>query len=217
MTIGNVLNLSADEVLTTTRSVRKRLDLEKPVPREVLTECLELALQAPTGSNSQRWQWVFVEDAERKRALAEIYRTNATPYLDAPKPAFGDERDLRQPHVADSARYLNDHLHEVPVMLIPCLEGRVDNTPGTSSAGFWGSLLPAVWSFMLALRSRGLGSAWTTLHLVGDGERQAADLLGIPYDRYSQGGLFPIGYTQGTDFRPAKRLPADQLTHWNSW
>ncbi|WP_036567340.1 nitroreductase family protein [Nocardia sp. BMG51109] len=216
MTVGNALNLSADEVLTTTRSVRKRLDLERPVPREVLMECLELALQAPTGSNAQGWQWVFVEDAERKQALADIYRTYATPYLDAPKSAFGDERDLRQPRVRDSARYLNDHLHEVPVLLIPCLEGRVDNAPG-SSAGFWGSLLPAVWSFMLALRSRGLGSAWTTLHLVGDGEKQAAELLGIPFDKYSQGGLFPIAYTQGTDFRPATRLPADRLTHWNSW
>ncbi|WP_019925816.1 nitroreductase family protein [Nocardia sp. BMG111209] len=217
MTFGNVLDLSVDDVLTTTRSVRKRLDLERPVPREVLLECLELALQAPSGSNSQGWQWVFVEDAERKQALADIYRTYATPYLDAPKPAFGDERDARQPRVTDSARYLNDHLHEVPVMLIPCLKGRAENTPGVSSAGFWGSLLPAVWSFMLALRSRGLGSAWTTLHLVGDGEKQAAELLGIPFDRYSQGGLFPIAYTQGTDFRPAKRLPAEQITHWNGW
>ncbi|MQY21502.1 nitroreductase family protein [Nocardia macrotermitis] len=217
MTVGNALNLSVDDVLSTTRSVRKRLDLERPVPREVLTECLELALQAPTGSNSQGWQWVFVDDAERKQALADIYRTYATPYLNTPKPAFGDERDVSQPRVYDSAKYLNDHLHEVPVMLIPCLAGRADTTPGVSSAGFWGSLLPAVWSFMLALRSRGLGSAWTTLHLVGDGEKQAADVLGIPFDQYSQGGLFPIAYTQGTDFRPAKRLPAEQLTHWNSW
>ncbi|WP_405181690.1 nitroreductase family protein [Nocardia sp. NBC_01377] len=217
MTFGNALNLSADEVLSTTRSVRKRLDLERPVPREVLLECLELALQAPTGSNSQGWQWVFVEDAAQKKALADIYRTSATPYLAAPKPEFGDERDERRPRVHDSAKYLVDHLHEVPVMLIPCLAGRAENTPGGSSAGFWGSLLPAVWSFMLALRSRGLGSAWTTLHLVGDGEKQAADLLGIPFDKYSQGGLFPIAYTRGTDFRPAKRLPAEQLTHWNSW
>lgn len=215
MAVGNVLNLSVDDVLTTTRSVRKRLDLDRPVPRAVLMECLELALQAPTGSNSQGWQWVFVEDAERKKALADIYRTAATPYLNAPKPAFGDERDLRQPLVQDSARYLNDHLHEVPVMLIPCLEGRPG--AGGPSAGFWGSLLPAVWSFQLALRSRGLGSAWTTLHLLGDGEKRAADLLGIPFDRYSQGGLFPIGYTLGTDFRPAKRLPAEQLTHWDRW
>jgi nitroreductase len=207
------LNLSVDDVLTTTRSVRKRLDLEKPVPREVLLECLELALQAPTGSNAQGWQWMFVDDPEKKKALADIYRTAATPYLDQPKPEYGDERDQQRPRVYDSAKYLNEHLHEVPVMLIPCLEGRPEGT----GAGFWGSLLPAVWSFMLALRSRGLGSAWTTLHLVGDGEKQAAELLGIPYDKYSQGGLFPIAYTKGTDFRPAKRLPADQVAHWDSW
>ncbi len=211
------LNLSADEVLTTTRSVRKRLDFDKPVPREVLMECLDIALQAPTGSNNQGWQWVFVVDQEKKKALADIYRTNATPYLATPKPTHGDLRDEQRPRVADSATYLNDHLHEVPVMLIPCLEGKPDNTPSGQSAGFWGSLLPAAWSFMLALRSRGLGSAWTTLHLLGDGERQAAELLGIPFDDYSQAGLFPIAYTKGTDFRPAKRLPAEQLTHWDTW
>ena len=211
------LSLSVDEVLTTTRSVRKRLDLTRPVPREVLAECLELALQAPTGSNAQGWQWMFVDDPERKKALADIYRTNATPYLDQPKPEYGDERDRQRPRVTDSARYLNEHLHEVPVMLIPCLKGRADNLPSGLSASFWGSLLPAAWSFMLALRSRGLGSAWTTLHLVGDGEKRAAEVLGIPFDRYSQGGLFPIAYTKGTDFRPARRLPAAQVTHWNSW
>ena len=211
------LNLSADEVLTTTRSVRKRLDFDKPVPREVLMECLDLALQAPTGSNNQGWQWVFVEDPAKKRALAEIYRTNATPYLSMEKPKTGDMRDEQRPRVEDSARYLNDHLHEVPVLLIPVLEGKPTDTPSGQSAGYWGSLLPAVWSFMLALRSRGLGSAWTTLHLLGDGERQAAELLGIPFDSYSQAGLFPIAYTKGTDFRRAKRLPAEQLTHWDTW
>lgn len=211
------LNLSVDELLTTTRSVRKRLDFEKPVSREVLMECLELALQAPTGSNAQGWQWVFVEDADKKKALADIYRTNATPYLDLPKPERGDIRDDQMDAVMSSAKYLNEHLEEAPVMMIPCLEGRPDGAPAAMSASYWGSLLPAVWSFMLALRSRGLGSAYTTLHLLGEGEKQAAELLGIPYDQYSQGGLFPIAYTKGTDFRPAKRLPAEQLTHWDSW
>lgn len=211
------LNLTADEVLTTTRSVRKRLDLDKPVPREVLLECLDIALQAPTGSNSQGWQWVFVEDAEKKKAIADIYRVAATPYLEAEKPQYGDSRDERTPKVVDSAKFLNEHLHEVPVMLIPCLEGRPDGAPAGMSAGFWGSLMPAVWSFMLALRSRGLGSAWTSLHLMGEGEKQTAELLGIPFDKYSQGGLFPIAYTKGTDFKKAKRLPAEQLTHWDTW
>lgn len=211
------LNLSLDELLTTTRSVRKRLDFEKPVSRELLLECLELALQAPTGSNAQGWQFVFVDDPEKKKALADIYRTAATPYLELPKPEYGDSRDERTPLVVDSAKYLNENLHEAPVLMIPCLEGRPDGAPAGKSASFWGSLLPAVWSFMLALRSRGLGSAWTTLHLLGDGEKQAAEILGIPFDEYSQGGLFPIAYTKGTDFRPAKRLPAEQLTHWNTW
>jgi nitroreductase len=210
------LNLSVDEVLTTTRSVRKRLDLDKPVPREVILECLDLALQAPTGSNAQGWQWVFVEDADKKKALADIYRHNASGYLDAPKPTYGDTRDEQRPRVTDSAKYLNDHLHEVPVMMIPCLAGSPDDAIA-GSAGFWGSLLPAVWSFMLALRSRGLGSAWTTLHLVGKGEKLAADVLGIPFNEYRQGGLFPIAYTKGTDFRRADRLPAEQFAHWNHW
>ncbi len=211
------LHLSADEVLTTTRSVRKRLDFDKPVPREVLMECLDIALQAPTGSNSQGWQWMFIEDPAKKQALAQIYRANATPYLDLPKREHGDIRDEQMDAVMNSAKYLNQNMEKAPVMLIPLLDGRPDNAPVGMQAAYWGSLLPAVWSFMLALRARGLGTAWTTLHLVGDGERQAADLLGIPFADYTQGGLFPIAYTKGTDFKMAKRLPAEQLTHWDSW
>ncbi len=211
------LNLSAEEVLTTTRSVRKRLDFDKPVSREVLLECLDVALQAPTGSNSQGWQWVFVEDEAKKKAIADIYRTNATPYLASPTDSFGDARDEQIDAVRSSASYLNENMEKAPVLLIPVLEGRPDGAPAGLSASFWGSLLPAVWSFMLALRARGLGSAWTTLHLLGDGEKQAAELLGIPFEKYSQAGLFPIAYTKGTDFKKAKRLPAEQFAHWDTW
>lgn len=213
------LNLNVDDVLTTTRSVRKRLDLHRPVSREVVMECLELALQAPTGSNAQGWQWVFVDDPAKKKALADIYAKNFAWYRDQDRPVYpdGDLRAARAAAVGISAQYLADHLHEAPILLVPCLQGRPDGEPAGITASFWGSLLPAVWSFMLALRSRGLGSAWTTLHLVGRGEGQAAELLGIPFDQYAQGGLFPIAYTKGTDFRPAKRLPAHQLTHWNTW
>jgi nitroreductase len=212
------LDLSVDEVLTTTRSVRKRLDLDKPVPRDVLLECLELAIQAPTGSNAQGWHWVFVEDADKKKAIADTYRAAFSAYSQTPRPEYG-QGDLRAgqfDRVRTSAEYLAEHLHEVPVMLIPCLEGRIDKTP-QFSASFWGSLLPAAWSYMLALRSRGLGSAWTTLHLLGEGERQTAEILGIPFEKYSQGGLFPIAYTKGTGFRPANRLPAEQVAHWDTW
>ncbi|ART71731.1 nitroreductase [Mycobacterium dioxanotrophicus] len=217
MTADSNLNLSTDELLTTTRSVRKRLDFDKPVSREVIMECLDLALQAPTGSNAQGWQWVFVTDPAKKKALADIYRSNANPYLDLPAPERGDIRDEQIGAVMSSAKFLNENFEKAPVLMVPCLEGRPDGAPAGMQASYWGSLLPAAWSFMLALRSRGLGSAWTTLHLLGDGEKQAAEVLGIPFDKYAQAGLFPIAYTKGTDFKPAKRLPAEQLTHWDTW
>ena len=214
----NHLNLTADQVLTTTRSVRKRLDLTRPVEREVLLECLDIALQAPTGSNRQSWQWVFVTEPDTKAALAELYGGHFDEYRSrAPAVQYGvaDSRAERAGKVIDSAVYLRQHLHEVPVLMIPLIEGRLDRLDAFQAAGAWGSLLPAAWSFMLALRERALGSAWTTLHLAS--ERQAAELLGIPYERYTQGGLFPIAYTIGTDFKPAPRIPLDQVVHWDRW
>ncbi|MBM3663564.1 MAG: nitroreductase family protein [Actinobacteria bacterium] len=212
--------LDPDQLLTTTRSVRKRLDLERPVERSVIEECLTLALQAPTGSNSQGWHWMVVTDPELKAGLAELYARHFDPYI-----AMGeglqlydddDTRTLRQAAVSSSARYLREHFAEVPAMVVPCLWGRLPETTDTfTQASFWGSLLPAVWSFMLALRSRGLGSAWTTLHLPS--EREAAELLGIPYDQVTQAGLFPVAYTIGNDFKPAARLPLSDVVHWNQW
>lgn len=212
------LDLTPDELLSTTRAVRKRLDLERPVEREVIEECLQLAVQAPTGSNRQGWQWVFVTDPAKKKALADMYAASFDPYVNAEGPQYadGDTRAERGEFVRGSAIYLREHFHEVPVLMIPCIEGRLDKgTPAFVQASAWGSLLPAVWSFMLALRSRGLGSAWTTLHLPK--EREAAELLGIPYDHYTQAGLMPVAYTKGTDFKPAPRLPLDDIIHWDAW
>lgn len=213
------LNLSADELLTTTRSVRKRLDFDRPVDRDLLIECLEVALQAPTGSNRQGWQWVFVDDPDTKLALRDLYLERWRGYAQMPSPNYsdGDVRGERLGAVIESATYLAEHLHRAPYLLVPCIEGRIEQTGSDMAAGLWGSLLPAVWSFMLALRERGLGSSWTTLHLIQGGEQIAADLLGIPFEKYRQAGLFPIAYTQGTDFKPASRLPAEQLAHWNHW
>lgn len=213
------LNLSADEVLLTTRSVRKRLDFDKPVDRAVVEECLEIALQAPTGSNSQGWHWIVVEDAAKKKALADIYKRNFEIYASMPgrEYAEGDTRGERMDKVRDSAWYLAEHFHRSPLMLIPAIDGRLDNLPSFATASQWGSLLPAVWSFMLALRERGMGSAWTTIHLMNGGEQEAAELLGIPHDRVSQAGLFPIAHTIGTDFKPAKREPLSKVLHWDSW
>lgn len=215
------LGLSADELLSTTRAVRKRLDLERPVEREVVEQCIDLALQAPTGSNSQGWHWVLVDDPDKKRALADLYGKGFDPYIevmagvgtDFPE---GDTRGHRAEAVRSSSIYLREHFHEVPVLAIPCQSGRLTGeTDAFAQASYWGSLLPAVWSFMLALRERGLGSSWTTLHLPY--EREAAEVLGIPYDEVTQAGLFPVAYTKGTDFKPAPRNPAADITHWNAW
>jgi nitroreductase len=211
------LNLGADEVLLTTRSVRKRLDFDTPVERSLVEECLNIALQAPTGSNRQGWHFVVVEDAAKKKALADIYRENWKLYASLPGRDTGDIRDEQMPRVRDSASYLAENFERAPYFMIPCIEGRLENVDVATGAGGWGSLLPAVWSFMLALRNRGLGSAWTTIHLMLEGERKAAEVLGIPFAKVTQGGMFPIAYTKGTDFKPATRLPLDKVLHWDTW
>lgn len=200
-----------DYLLSTTRSVRKRLDLERPVEREVVLDCLRLAVQAPTASNSQGWRWLVVTDAHLRAELARMYRESGEAYLRKAAAAGGDPQDKR---VVESALHLVEVLERVPVHVIPCIEGRVEGQSNARAAGFYGSILPAAWSFMLALRSRGLGSAWTTLHL--GKEDQAASLLGIP-PTVSQVALLPVAYTVGTDFKPASRPPVERITSWNRW
>lgn len=212
------LNLSASEALATTRAVRKRLDFDRPVDRSVIEECLRLAIQAPTGSNRQAWHFVLVGDSERKEQLAELYRTSFEAFYTSGRSAVYPEGDLRaerRPKVQESAAYLTANFHRAPWLLIPCAEGRIDGTPSASHAGWWGSIVPAVWSFMLAARDRGLGTAWTTMHLAH--EREAAEILGIPYETVTQVAMIPVAYTIGTDFKPAPRLPLEQVTHWDRW
>jgi nitroreductase len=211
-------HLSPDELLTTTRSVRRRLDFDRPVARSVVEECIDIALQAPTGSNRQHWHFVCVDDAATKAALAELYGRSFDAYIGLPPPEYpdGDPRAHRREPIRASAVYLRQNLHRVPVMVIPCGWGRLPPDADTAvQAGYWGSILPAAWSFMLALRARGLGSAWTTLHLRY--EREAAEILGVPYDRVTQAGLFPVAYTIGTEFKRASRIPVGEVVHWNVW
>ena len=212
------MNLTTvDKLLTTTRSVRKRLDFTRPVEREIIEECLEIAIQAPTGSNLQGWHFVVVTDAEKRAQIAGYYHRAWEAYIarrgGGQTPAF--KPDLRQLlRVIKSAKYLAEHLHEVPVFVIPCIEGRAENADVAMQASLYGSILPATWSLMLALRARGLGSAWTTFHLMY--EREVAEILDIP-DTITQAALLPVAYYTGDDFRPAKRRPASDLTHWDSW
>jgi nitroreductase len=204
-------NSATDRILTTTRAVRKRLDLTRPVPREVVLECLRLAIQAPTGGNSQGWRWLVIDDAEKRAAVAALYRKRADPYLGGYRTLAPDIQNA----VLDSSEYLNEHMHEVPVLVIPCLLGRLPATPSNEEgAGFYGSILPAVWNLQLALRSRGLGSVFTTLHLAY--EREAGEILGIP-ETVTQAALIPVAYTIGTEFKPAARRPIEEITYWNGW
>ncbi len=207
---------TVDELLTTTRSVKKRLDFTRPVEPEVIETCIEIALQAPTGSNRQTWAFVVVTEAEKKRQLAELYRKGAEMYaaMEQPQLPADDPRTGQRPRILESSIHLLMHIEESPVLLIPCIEGRFEELPQFAQASMYGSILPAAWSFMLAARARGLGSAWTTMHLMF--EKEAREILGIP-DEYTQAALLPVAYFTGETFKPAKRLPVEQVTHWDTW
>jgi nitroreductase len=207
---------TADRLLTTTRAVRRRLDLDRPVERDVLLECISIAQQAPTGGNSQRWSFVVVTDAGKRARIAELYREATGDSF-----AVSRERALRKGNaqtarVYDGAAYLADVLDRVPVHVIPCIQGSLAGADplNAAAAGLYGSIVPAAWSFVLALRARGLGSAWTTMHLRR--EREVAELLGIPGD-VTQVALLPVAHYTGETFSPAERPPPETVTHWDGW
>ena len=211
---------TVDHLLSTTRSVRKRLDFSRPVDANIITKCIDLALQAPTGGNSQGWSFVVVTDTGKRKAVAEIYKKAFKLYSSDPAMRArydADASDLRakqMDRVLSSADFLAEHMHEAPALVIACIEGRIEKASPVEQAGVYGSILPAAWSFMLALRSRGLGTAWTTLHIMY--EQEVAKILGIPAT-VTQAALFPVAYFTGDDFKPAKRLPTAEFVHWDSW
>lgn len=216
-----LLPLSPDEMLSTTRSVRRRLDMERDVPMDVLDECVDLALQAPTASLRQDWHFVISNDRDQCRAVGEVYKrvwlamvTDA--YLDKAAAAEADDTARGDwLNMMGSARHLAENFPEVPALLVPCIEGRLDGAPAMTQAMKWGSVIQATWSFMLAGRVRGLGTCWTTVHLAQ--EEEVADILGIPYNEFQQVALIPIAYTIGTDFKPGRRKSKDNFVHRNGW
>jgi nitroreductase len=212
-------SISARELLTTTRAVRKRLDFTRPVEREVIEECIAIAQQAPTSTNTENQHFVVVTDPIKKNALAELFRRGWQTYVSLPRPASNKSEDPRrnatQSRVISSAEYLRDHLQEVPVHVIPCITVRTEGMPTVMQSEVWGSIVPAVWSFMLAAHSFGLGTSWTILHLFY--EKEAASILNIPYKEIMQVALIPVGYTKGIHFKSAPREPVSKIVHWNSW
>jgi nitroreductase len=216
------LGLTADDVLTTTRAVRRRLDLTRPVARELIQEAVRIATQAPTGRNQQQWDFVFVDDPATRKEMADLWRAGLSagnPYEQhgLPIPTRGSFASAEWARIRASLGYLIEHLHEVPVLMIPVVRvaTRAELATVHGQANSWGSVLPATWSFMLAARERGLGTCWTIGHLAH--EREMADLLGLPFDTTVQVALTPIAHTIGTDFKPARRGDDAGFSHWNRW
>ena len=215
-----MLNLGADELLTTTRSVRLRLDFERPVERAVVEDCIKVAQQAPSASNSQTAHFIAVTDPAKKAALADLWRRGRSVYASLPiawqNCRYDDPAHAATlPAMGRSVNHLADNLELAPVLVVPCVTFRTDDADLMFQALVWGAVLPSVWSFCLAARERGLGTCWTTIHIAF--EKEAAEILGIPYDEVMQVALLPVAYTQGTDFKPARRLPVDRILHWDAW
>jgi len=220
-----LLDLDSDALLSTTRAVRRRLDFDRPVPIELVRECVELAVQAPSGSNARGWHFMVVGDADKRRRIGDLYRQAFDSYRSMPVSAHalaeqsegGDRRTMDA--VVSSAEALAADLHRAPYLVIPCVTGRALTIPGPlgdlARASIYGSILPAFWSFMLAARARGLGTSWTTLHLMY--EREVAELLGIPYEQVMQTALSPLAFTVGTDFKPAKGRSSEGVLHIDEW
>jgi len=203
---------AADHLLTTTKQVRQRLDLTRPVPRALLLECIDIASHAPMGGNLERNRWLVIDDPDLKAEIAKPYQAVGRPYLAANE---SDHVDARQRRVIDSATFLVDHIADVPAMVIAMRLDRLsDEAKNFEVAGYHGSVAPGIWSFQLAARARGLGSAWTTFHLVY--ERRIAELLGIP-GTVTQIALLPVAYYTGDTFHPAPRRPAEEITYFNHW
>jgi nitroreductase len=211
-------SLWPDELLTTTRAVRRRLDLDRPVELDLVHQCLRIALQAPSGSAAQGWAWIVVTDAEQRNRIADVYRRAFAEYrLSATGPGqlFAEDRRPSTVRVADSVAYLAENLHRVPVLLLTGIHVSGSAVlPDEGGASRWGSLFPAVWSYMLAGRARGLGTVWTDLHLRH--ERAVAEILDLP-DDVRQGPLIPTAHALGTEFRPARREPLEDVLHHDRW
>ncbi len=217
-----LLPLDADQLLTTTRAVRKRLDFDRPVEDSVIRECVEIAMQSPSGSNNMTMQFVVVRDEAKRKAIGEVYRQCYEIYRSLDGIYIGsieksnDAENAQQSRSASSADFLGEHMGDAPALVLACNVGsRVEGAPAMMAASMMGNVLPAMWSFMLAARARGLGTAWTTVHLMM--EQQVADIVGIPFDTVQQACLSPLAYTKGTDFKSAARPDADSIIHWDTW
>lgn len=215
-----LIDLSADDVLNTTRAVRKRLDFSRPVDDDLIRECVATAMQAPSGSNNMTMRFVVVKDPDKRRAIGDLYRESFDIYRQMPFYAGAlkkesAEEQAQQDRVVDSAGYLAEHMGDAPALVIGVTSGRAENVPAMAAASMMGNILPGMWSFMLAARARGLGTAWTTVGLFK--EREIAEVVDLPFDEFQQACLTPLAHTIGTDFKRAQRPDPDTIIHWDTW
>ena len=213
----SLLELGPDELLSTTRAVRKRLDFSKPVPDDLIRECVAMALQAPSGGNVIAMRFVVIRDPEMIAAVAGVYAQcwdlyTTTPGFVGARKMPSPERQAQQERVTDSATYLAEHMGKAPALVIGCMNGRLDGVPARQAASSLANILPAMWSFMLAARARGMGTAWTTIHLTM--EEAVAGIINIDFDTMQQVCLTPLAFTMGTDFKPAGRPDPDTVIDW---
>lgn len=217
----SLLPLSAEELLMTTRGVRKRLDFSRPVERDVLRACVAAALQAPSGSNRWALQFVIVTDPERRAAIGEAYRSGYATYKSLDGVYIGSiekgdpARNEQQQRTANSADYLGEHFGEAPAIVAACSPGRADDGPSIRKTTLLGSVMPGMWSFMLAARLRGLGTCWTTVGLFE--EARTAEAFGIDNEQVTIAAISPVAHTKGTEFKPALRPDPDEVIHWDKW
>ena len=201
---GKDLDLaSVDLVLGTTRSVRRNLDFEREIDPAVIMDCIDIATQAPTGIPGQNWRFVLVTDAQQKSRLAKLYE--ATLY------EFVKEREVP---LKDTQRALVARMHEMPLLICVCAMGQTPGSNPAEQVAFYGSILPAAWSLMLALRARGLGSTWTTL--LSARQNEVREILQMPADSVLT-VMLPVAYMKGARLSKAERLPASQVSYWNRW
>ncbi len=200
---------AVDWALSTTRSVRRRIDWERPIEPEVIEAAIDVATQAPTGVQAESWRFLVLTEPEPKQAVATLYRSAFDRYVSARTQA---QAEVAAPRPAQAQ--LAERLAEMPALILVCAEGAPASDLTALQVGFYGSVLPAAWSLMVALRVRGIGSTWTSLHLLHADETARA--LGIP-DGVTQTVLLPCGYTKDATLRPANRKPATEVAYWNQW
>lgn len=215
-----LLPLDPDQLLSTTRSVRKRLDFERPVDDDLVRECVAMSQQAPAGSNNPTVQFVVVRNPATRAAIGDIYRDCFAVYRESPSYAgvvqkSTDAEQAQQVRVTDSAEYLAEHMGDAPALVLACNTPRIDGIQGMGAPSLYANVITAAWSLLLAARGRGLGTSWTTVHLMQ--EERAAEVLGIPFGQVQQVMLTPLAHTVGTDFKPAARPDPETIIHWDQW